>query len=82
MDNGAAASAIDWANFFVSNIAFMAPVPAGFSKSISAQANMSLKRRARPPVDTELGNMEMLLVAQLARSGERFFLDLRTAEQK
>lgn len=75
VDNGADRKVIDWANYLVANVRFMPPVDAGPCDSVSMQANLTLKQAARPPVESDLGNMEMLLVAKLAKSGQRFYID-------
>ena len=75
VDNGADRKLIDWANYLTSNVPFMSPIATGPCDAISAQANLSIKRRARPSIESELGNMEMLVISGLARSGERFYAD-------
>lgn len=75
VDNGADRALIDWANYLLSNVPFMPPIRTGPCDVISAQANLSLKQNAKPPILSQLGNMEMLLIGDLARSGQRFFAD-------
>jgi hypothetical protein len=75
VDNGANTALIDWANYLISNVPFMPPIETGPCDAVSAQANFSLKHRAKPRIDSQLGNMEMLLIEGLARSGQRFFAD-------
>jgi len=75
VDNGADRALIDWANYLISNVPFMPPIASGPCGAISAQANLSLKRQARPRIDSQLGNMEMLLIERLADSGQRFYAD-------
>lgn len=69
VENGATATALDWASFFLVNGASMPPVPDGVRRAIALQANCSYKRQALSPDGAELGMMEWLLNEDLHARG-------------
>lgn len=69
VENGATATTIDWASFFLVNGASMPPVRDGVRRAIALQANCSYKRAALSPDAAELGMMEWLLNADLHARG-------------
>jgi hypothetical protein len=77
VENGATGHLIDWANFFVSNARFMAPVPTGETDAISGQANLSYKRRVVVREVPRRGVMEFLHARSLHDRGEILVTDDR-----
>jgi hypothetical protein len=69
VENGATATTIDWASFFLVNGASMPPIRDGVRRAIALQANCSYKRSALSPDASELGMMEWLLNEDLRRRG-------------
>lgn len=69
VENGATATTIDWASFFLVNGASMPPVRAGVRRAIALQANCSYKRSALSDDAAELGLMEWLLNEDLHARG-------------
>lgn len=69
VENGATATTIDWASFFLVNGASMPPVRDGVRRAIALQANVSYKRAALSADAHELGMMEWLLNEDLHRRG-------------
>jgi hypothetical protein len=69
VENGATATTIDWASFFLVNGASMPPVRDGARRAIALQANCSYKRSALSKDAAELGMMEWLLNEDLHARG-------------
>jgi hypothetical protein len=77
VENGATASWIDWASFFLVNGASMPPLGVGGRRTIALQANVSYKRNALPPRAHVLGQMEWILNQDLRRGGGMLVSDDR-----
>jgi hypothetical protein len=77
VENGATASLIDWANFFLVFAPFVSPIRNGPSERICLQANISYKRRLVDRIASQLGVMEMLFTRQLQKEGEILVADDR-----
>lgn len=77
VENGATATAIDWASFFLVNGGSMAPLPGGPRRAIALQANVSYKRAALPENAPALGQMEWILNQDLRRGGGTLVSDDR-----
>lgn len=77
VENGATASLIDWANFFLVFAPFVSPIRNGPSERICLQANISYKRRIVERMTSQHGVMEMLLNRQLLDEGEVLIADNR-----
>jgi hypothetical protein len=77
VENGATATWIDWASFFLVNGASMPPLGVGSRRAIALQANVSYKRSALPPGTHTLGQMEWILNQDLRRSGGTLVSDDR-----
>jgi hypothetical protein len=75
VENGATARLIDWATFFVSNGAWLLPIPTGVRESVSGQANVSYKRRALPERYPGVGVVEEDLQRELRARGEMLVAD-------
>lgn len=75
VENGATASLVDWAGFFINNGRFMLPIRCGESEHISLQANISYKRRALPDSFPEYGMVEYLHNRTLRDQGEKLVAD-------
>jgi hypothetical protein len=74
LENGAGDSLVDWANFLVSNGAFLAPLANGPADRITGQANVSYKRWALaeyPPDAPDEGRHRR----RLAAAGHQLLLD-------
>ena len=66
VENGATATLLDWASFFVANGPSMPPITNGLADTISLQANVSYKRDALPTELPALGFMTMTFHHDLA----------------
>ena len=77
VENGATASLLDWASFFVVQTLFMAPIESGPSDRINGAVNVSYKRAALDALDTfgGLGAMDVLHQRQLTASGGTLVAD-------
>ncbi len=69
VENGATATRIDWASFFLVNGGSLPPLPAGARRTIALQANVSYKRAALRTRGFGLGQMEWLLNRDLREHG-------------
>lgn len=77
VENGATATLVDWASFFVANGASMPPIRNGQTDTISLQANVSYKRHALPAELPALGFMTLTFHDDLAASGATLVADDR-----
>jgi hypothetical protein len=77
VENGATATLVDWASFFVANGPSMPPITSGRADTISLQANVSYKRRALVTGPPALGFMPMILHRDLAADGAALVADDR-----
>ncbi len=75
VENGATASLVDWAGFFINNARFMLPIQCGECEHISLQANISYKRRALPDRFPDYGIVEHLFNRALREKGEKLVAD-------
>jgi hypothetical protein len=81
VDNGATASLVDWASFFIVNGAAMPPLRSGEHDAISLQANLSYKRRVLPGGTLPPGRLEWMFNRELRACGERLVRDDRIVVQ-
>jgi hypothetical protein len=77
VENGATATKIDWASFFLVNGASMPPLRVGERRAIALQANVSYKRHALSAHAHDLGQMEWILNQELRRGGAALLSDDR-----
>jgi hypothetical protein len=81
VENGATATHVDWASFFISNGPYMPPLAVGPVPSISLQANVSYKRRALAVDFPALGLMQFTFNRELAADGATMIADDRLVVQ-
>jgi hypothetical protein len=77
VENGATEHLGDWANFFISNGAFLLPVPTGEREDVTGQANISYKRRVLPAAYPAIGMVEAHYKQLLRERGEKLVNDDR-----
>ena len=77
VENGATATRLDWASFFLVNGGSMPPIRSGSRRAVALQANVSYKRDRLPPRAFALGQMEWILNRDLRRGGDALVSDDR-----
>lgn len=79
VENGAPGSVLDWAHFFVTNGASMAPIRNGAHRRVALQATVTYKRRVLPRELPPWGYMEWMLNEDLYKRGAQLVSDDRIA---
>jgi hypothetical protein len=77
VENGATSTRIDWASFFIVQIAAMPPLKDASPSRLASAVNVSYKRHALAMLDEHegMGAMDVLLLQRLRDAGERLVAD-------